>query len=164
MIRKLASKDTDTIYKIINLAARAYEGLIPDDCYHQPYMPKQQLCHEMKNITFFGWEQQSLLIGVMGFQPIKDVTLLRHAYVLPDYQGRGIGGKLVIHLKGLTKTSNLLVGTWSGASRAIEFYLRQGFHLMPDADLLLKKYWDISQRQVATSVVLRMNIVDLPKF
>ena len=154
MIRKLSLKDADTIYEIINQAAHAYENVIPDDCFHEPYMPKEELHHEMKSMIFFGWEEKGKLTGVMGFQPIKETTLLRHAYVLPDYQGKGIGTKLLNHLRRITKTKYLLVGTWVDATWAIDFYKKHGFEFMADKDTLLKKYWDISQRQVETSVVL----------
>ncbi|MBL7210127.1 MAG: GNAT family N-acetyltransferase, partial [Dehalococcoidia bacterium] len=80
MIRKLLLKDANTIYEIINQAARAYQGMIPDDCYHEPYMLKEELRREMKNMAFFGWEEEGKLVGLMGFQPVKDVTLIRHAY------------------------------------------------------------------------------------
>ena len=158
MIKKLSLKDIGEIYSIINLAAHVYEGVIPDDCYHNPYMPKEELHREMKTMTFFGWEQENMLVGVMGFQPIKDVTLIRHAYVRPDYQGKGIGEILFRHLKVMTKTKYLLVGTWKDASWAINFYLKQGFQFMPEKDTLLKKYWSISPRQMETSTVLGMKI------
>jgi len=108
----------------------------------------------MKRMTFFGWEVNGELVGVVGFEPIKDVTLIRHAYVLPQWQKRGIGSKLLSHLKGLVTTSRLLVGTWADAYRAIDFYKKHGFNLLPDKDELLKTYWDIPQRQIETSVVL----------
>jgi GNAT superfamily N-acetyltransferase len=154
MIRELSFKEAQVIYEIINQAAFAYKGLIPADCYHEPYMPEEELFSEMKSMTFFGWEKRDKLVGVMGFQPIKDVTLIRHAYVLPDYQGKGIGTKLLNHLKRITKTRHLLVGTWADATWAIEFYQKQGFKLMPNKDALLMKYWDIPKRQIETSVVL----------
>ena len=154
MIRKLLLKDANTIYEVINQAARAYQGVIPDDRYHEPYMPKEELRHEMKNIAFFGWEEEGKLVGVMGFQPVKDVTLIRHAYVLPDYQRKGIGIRLLDHLRQMTKSKHLLVGTWADASWAIDFYRKQGFELMSNKDELLGRYWDIPQRQVETSVVL----------
>jgi GNAT superfamily N-acetyltransferase len=103
MIRKVFSEDTHAIYEIINQAARAYQGIIPDDCYHEPYMPKEELSHEMRSMTFFGWEEDGRLVGVMGFQPVKDVTLIRHSYVLPDYQRKGIGTRLLNHLRQITK-------------------------------------------------------------
>ena len=83
MIRELTTADSPAIYQIINAAAYAYKGVIPDDRYHEPYMPEEELLREMQSMTFFGWEEEGKLIGVMGFQPIKDVTLIRHAYVLP---------------------------------------------------------------------------------
>ena len=109
-------------------------------------------------MSFFGWEEGYKLVGVMGFQPIKDVTLIRHAYVLPDYQGKGIGTRLVNHLKQMTRTRQLLVGTWADATWAIDFYQKQGFKLMPHKDELLMKYWDIPKRQVETSVVLGIKV------
>jgi len=154
MIRECQPNDIDRIYLIINEAAQAYEGVIPADCYHQPYMPMEELEREMKRMTFFGWEVNRDLIGVMGFEPIKDVTLIRHAYVLPQWQRQGIGSKLLNHLRGLVTTSHLLVGTWADAQWAIAFYQRHGFSLLPDKDELLKTYWHIPQRQIQTSVVL----------
>jgi GNAT superfamily N-acetyltransferase len=154
MIRKLTNKDANTIYEIINLAARAYENKIPDDCYHQPYMSNEELYHEMKNMTFFGWEEKDRLVGIMGFQPVADVTLIRHAYVLPEYQNKGIGTKLLNRLRQMAKTRQMLVGTWADATWAINFYQRHGFRLLPNKDKLLKKYWEIPQRQVETSVIL----------
>lgn len=156
MIRMCQPGDRDRIYFIINEAAKAYEGVIPADCYHQPYMTMGELEQEMKRITFFGWEVNKKLVGIMGFQPIKDVTLIRHAYVLPQWQKQGIGSRLVGHLKGLVTTSRLLVGTWADVPWAITFYQKHGFNLRPDKDELLKTYWDIPQRQIETSVVLGM--------
>jgi len=154
MIKELSAKDEHTIHNIVNQAARAYKDAIPADCYHEPYMSAQELHHEMKNMTFFGWEEEGKIVAVMGFQPIKDVTLIRHAYVLPDYQWQGIGTKLVAHMKQMTRTRQLLVGTWADATWAIKFYQAQGFKLMPNKDELLMKYWDIPARQIETSIVL----------
>lgn len=154
MIRELASVDADTIFDIINKAAGAYKFAIPADCYHEPYMTKEELLHEMGSMTFFGWEEERRLVGIMGFQPVKDVTLIRHAYVLPDYQRRGIGSRLLKYLKLITKTKELLVGTWADANGAIDFYQKHEFRLMPNKDELLNMYWSIPQRQIETSVVL----------
>lgn len=154
VIRKCQAGDIDRIYLIINEAAKAYEGVIPADCYHQPYMPMSELEQEMKRLSFFGWEADGELVGVMGIEPIKDVTLIRHAYVLPQWQKQGIGSKFVNYLRGLVTTSRLLVGTWADSRWAIDFYQKHGFSLLPDKDELLKTYWDIPQRQIETSVVL----------
>ena len=154
MIRICQLDDTDRIYFIINKAAKVYEDVIPADRYHQPYMPMEELEREIKRMTFFGWEVNGELVGVMGFESVKDVTLIRHAYVLPQWQKQGIGSKLLNHLKSLVTTSRLLVGTWSDAYWAIDFYKRHGFSLLSNKDELLKIYWDIPQRQIETSVVL----------
>lgn len=154
MITQLSFSDTPRILQIINEAACAYRGCIPDDCYHEPYMSLEELRREMERMTFFGWVEGGEIVGVVGYQPLKDVTLLRHAYVLPGYQRRGIGTRLLNHVKGLTKTDRLLVGTWADATWAIRFYQKYGFELMPDKDELLRKYWDIPSRQIETSVVL----------
>ena len=158
MIRKCQPGDTERIYFIINEAAKAYEGVIPADCYHQPYMSREELEQEKKRMTFSGWKVNDELVGVMGFEPIKDVILIRHAYVLPQWQQQGIGSKLLGHIESLVTTPRLLVGTWADAYWAIGFYQKHGFNLLPDKDELLRTYWDIPQRQIETSVVLGIAI------
>lgn len=158
MIRKCQADDARRIYFIINEAAKAYAGMIPADRYKQPYMPMDELKREVERMTFFGWEVNKELVGVMGFEPVKDVTLIRHSYVLPRWQQQGIGSKLLAHLKNLVTTPRLLVGTWADAKWAIEFYRQHGFSLLPDKDELLTTYWDIPRRQIETSVVLGINI------
>lgn len=158
MICKCQPGDTERIYFIINEAAKAYEGVIPPDRYHQPYMPIDELKQEIKRMIFIGWEVDGELVGVMGLEPIKNVTLIRHAYILPDYQQQGIGSKLLKHIEGMVTTTRLLVGTWADAHWAIDFYQKHGFTLLPDKDELLETYWDIPRRQVETSVVLGIDI------
>ncbi len=161
MIRQCSPEDFERIYLIINEAARAYEGVIPADRYPHPYMPREELEEEMAGMSFFGWEEAGELVGVMGFQPVKDVTLIRHAYVLPRWQQRGIGGKLLKHLKGMVNTRRLLVGTWADAGWAIDFYRKHGFKLESNKDEILETYWDIPRRQIETSVVLGLDIKGL---
>ncbi len=153
MIRICKLTDMESTYHIINDGALAYKGVIPWDCWHEPYMSTAELMREMRKMSFFGWEERGRLLGVMGFQPVEDVTLIRHAYVIRDQQRRGIGSSLLSYVKGLAKT-RLLVGTWSDAIWAIQFYEKHGFRLLPNKDELLRRYWDISQRQIETSVVL----------
>ncbi len=154
MIRQCQAEDRDRIYFIINEAAKVYESVIPADRCHQPYMPMEELEEEMKRMTFYGWEEKGELVGVMGIEPVKDVTLIRHAYILPEWQKQGIGSRLLHHLQTLTKTSRLLVGTWVDAKWAIRFYEKHGFKLIPNKDELLKTYWNVPERQIETSVVL----------
>ena len=154
MIRQCRAGDAQRMYFIINKAAEAYDGVIPVDCYQQPYMPMDELIGEIERVIFYGWEVNGELVGIMGMEPIKDVTLIRHAYVLPEWQGQGIASRLLDYIKRLFTGSRLLVGTWADASWAISFYRKHGFRLMPDKDQLLETYWDIPRRQIETSVVL----------
>ncbi|MCJ7511298.1 MAG: GNAT family N-acetyltransferase [Dehalococcoidia bacterium] len=158
MIRPCNQADLGRMCEVINDAATAYEGAIPADCYHQPYMPLDELEQEMRRMTFYGWEEDGRLIGVAGYEPIRDVTLMRHCYVLSDRQRRGVGGALVRQVVGVTTTERLLVGTWAAATWAIRFYEKHGFRLLPDGDALLQTYWDIPARQRETSVVLGIKV------
>jgi GNAT superfamily N-acetyltransferase len=156
MIWPCTDKDVPRIEAIINEAARAYQGVIPADCWHEPYMPRTKLLAEIAaGVQFCGWEDSRALLGVMGVQKVRDATLIRHAYVLSAHQGRGIGGALLATLVRQS-SGQLLVGTWAAAEWAIRFYQRHGFRLVPaeEKDRLLTAYWKISQRQRETSVVL----------
>src|SRR5205807_8566632 len=139
-----------------NAAAEAYRGVIPADRWHEPYMPPDELDTEIASgVAFWGFEADGALAGVMGIQPVGDVDLIRHAYVAPGTQRRGIGGALLAHLRGLSNRRTL-VGTWAAADWAIRFYRRHGFELMSRdrGAELLKAYWTIPERQIDTSVVL----------
>ena len=128
MVRCCDSKDVESVYSIINDAAQAYKGIIPNDRWKVPYMSKKELQEEIDNgIVFWGYEEDGALTGVMGIQHMKDVTLIRHAYVLTNRQNRGIGKKLLSHLRTMTRRP-VLIGTWEDAHWAIRFYKRQGFH------------------------------------
>ena len=155
MIRECAAGDAERIHLIVNEAAQAYKGVIPDDCWHEPYMPLEELRREMREMLFVGWDTGDGLSGVMGYQPLGEVTLVRHAYVLPERQGEGIGGRLLAHLKEMTG-GRLLVGTWTANAGAVRFYERHGFRLLADGQELLKRYWKIPARQRETSLVLGM--------
>jgi len=155
-IRKCGDNDFEVIYSIIYDAAQAYKNVIPGDCWKESYMSKEELHHEMnQGVVFWGYEEDDELIGVMGLQYIEDVALIRHSYVRPLKQSQGIGGKLLSHLQRQTNRP-ILVGTWADAVWAIRFYEKNGFQLvsLEEKDLLLKKYWSISERQIETSVVL----------
>lgn len=154
MIRECGPRDREKIFQVINDAARAYEGVIPEDCYRRPYMSMEELRREMNTITFYGYWKDNELVGVMGIQLFSDVTLIRHSYVLPEYQRKGIGSALLNHLLRMASTTKVLVGTWGDAGWAIRFYQKHGFKLLSDGDRLLRNYWNIRERQIQTSVVL----------
>lgn len=158
MIFSLLPSDFDAILKVINDAAQAYKGVIPDDRWKEPYMSSGELKEEIAaGVRFFGWMEGGHLLGVTGIQAIKDTTLIRHAYVLPGCRGQGIGTKLLEYLIGLAETQEILVGTWADATWAIRFYEKRGFKLVSprEKDRLLRTYWNIPERQIETSVVLR---------
>ncbi len=155
-IRPCTEADFKAVHGVINSAAVAYKGIIPDDRWKEPYMPEGELQHEIESgVRFWAYEENGGVLGVMGIQDVLDVTLIRHAYVAPGVQNRGIGGKLLSLLR--RKTSRpILIGTWADASWAVRFYVKHGFRTVTPAekDRLLKRYWSIPERQVETSVVL----------
>ena len=155
-IRRCRDNERDAILAIVNAAAEAYRGVIPADRWHEPYMPADELDGEIAaGVAFWGYEENGVLVGVMGIQPVRDVDLIRHAYVLPGSQRRGVGGALLGHLRGLS-ARRMLIGTWAAADWAIRFYQRHGFALVSPAPkaALLNTYWTIPERQIETSVVL----------
>ena len=156
MIRQCQKSEFEEIYTIINDAAQVYQGIIPGDRWKEPYMSEEELQHEIDDgVVFWGYEKEGELVGVMGIQPVRDVTLVRHAYVRTSHQNQGVGGKLLTALRQQT-IGPTLVGTWADAVWAIRFYEKHKFRLVSpkEKDWLLREYWSIPERQVETSVVL----------
>lgn len=150
------ASDLPALFEIINDAAQAYKGAIPADRWHEPYMPMAELESEIaKGVRFYGYTLEGRLIGVMGIQDVKDVTLIRHAYVRTQSRRHGIGQALLEHLNGLSPRP-VLIGTWKAATWAIHFYEKNGFRLVSEEEKnrLLRTYWTIPARQVQESVVL----------
>ena len=157
MISEYTKSDTSKILEVINDASLRYKGIIPDNCWHEPYMSEQELIDEFSDgIRMFGYHHNDKLIGVIGIQEVKDVILIRHAYILTSHQGKGIGSALLEYLLKENQNSRLLVGTWLNANWAIQFYEKFGFILRTkeQSTLLLKKYWKIPSKQIKNSVVL----------
>jgi GNAT superfamily N-acetyltransferase len=155
-IRRCRDHERPTIVEIVNAAAEAYRGVIPADRWREPYMPMDELDDEIAaGVEFWGYEADGALLGVMGIQPVRDLDLIRHAYVSPESQGRGVGSSLLDHFARST-TRRMLVGTWAAAEWAVRFYRRQGFELVTPEQkaALLKTYWTIPERQIEVSVVL----------
>ncbi|MCH8893511.1 MAG: GNAT family N-acetyltransferase [Chloroflexi bacterium] len=156
MIRDCVAADIEAIYQVINDAAQAYRGHIPTDRWKDPYMPRDELHEEISaGVTFLGYEEDGELAGVMGIQEVEDVTLIRHAYVRTAQRGRGIGGKLLARIMQ-EATRPALIGTWAGAVWAVSFYEGRGFQVVStqEKERLLRKYWNVPDRQIETSVVL----------
>ena len=161
MIRKYKKSDSSKILYVINDAAIKYKGIIPDNCWHEPYISKQELVNEFNaEVRMYGYHHNNKLIGVIGIQEVKDVVLIRHAYTLTSYQGKGTGSELLKYLLKKNKNSRLLVGTWRDATWAIRFYEKFGFilHAKEQSTLLLKKYWKIPSQQIENSIVLERQL------
>jgi GNAT superfamily N-acetyltransferase len=157
MILKLTNTNFQEIMAVINNSATVYKGKIPSDRWKEPYMDAEELKEEIQSgVQFYGYVENNNLIAVMGIQPVNDVTLIRHAYTLTSHQRKGMGEKLLKHLLILAQTERILVGTWEAVSWAVKFYEKHGFKLLSreETNNMLKMYWDIPERQVATSVVL----------
>lgn len=158
MIRKVSPAEVEAILNVVNDAAQAYKGVIPADCWKEPYMTEMELAEEVaRGVEFSGYYENAALVAVMGIQTVKNLTLIRHAYVRTDRQRRGLGEKLLRHLLGLAGASEVLVGTWKAAWWAVRFYEKNGFVLIPrESRGKLRQYWTIPDRQAETSVVLRL--------
>ena len=157
MISEYKKTATSKILHIINEAALKYKGVIPDDCWNEPYMSEQELISEFNDgVRMYGYHHNNTLTGVIGVQEVKDVILIRHAYTLSSYQGKGTGSILLEYLLKNNQNSRLLVGTWKNATWAIQFYQKFGFilHAKEETTVLLKKYWKIPIKQIENSVVL----------
>jgi GNAT superfamily N-acetyltransferase len=160
VIRPCRDDERPAILDIVNAAAEAYRGVIPAEGWHEPYMSARELDGEIAaGVEFWCYEDDGDVLGVMGLQPVRDVALIRHAYVAPGSQRRGVGGALLEHLTQRS-TRRMLVGTWAAAEWAVAFYRRHGFELMPPdrARTLLETYWSIPERQIRTSVVLAQRL------
>ena len=156
MIRACSNSDLTGIAQVINDGASAYRGVIPDDRWHDPYMPDDELARQVAaGVEFWCHEENGRILGVMGIQPVRDVTLIRHAYVRTAARGNGIGTRLLDHLVDRTARP-ILIGTWAAATWAIRFYEKHGFRLVArdETPALLRAYWSIPERQIETSVVL----------
>ena len=157
MISEYKKTNASKILYIINDASLKYKGIIPNDCWHEPYMSEQELIDEFSNeVRMYGYHHNNTLIGVIGVQEVKDIILIRHAYTLTSHQSKGVGGALLEFLLKKNLNSRLLVGTWKNATWAIRFYEKFGFilHAKEQSTFLLKKYWKISSKQIENSVVL----------
>ncbi|MBC8295508.1 MAG: GNAT family N-acetyltransferase [Pelagibacterales bacterium] len=157
MITEYMKKDVSNILSVINNAALKYKGVIPDNCWYEPYMSEEELLNEFDSgVRMFGYKKNNILVGVMGIQELKDITLIRHAYTFSTYQGMGIGKLLLQYLFRINKSSILYVGTWKEATWAIQFYEKFGFvtHKRKKTIELLKKHWKVSLTLIENSVVL----------
>jgi len=157
VIRLCNADEASAVLDIINDAAQAYKGFIPEDRWHDPYMTSTELDNEIAHgVVFWGAVRDNALTGVAGIQDLGEVALVRHAYVATNAQRAGCGSALLRHLEHQEREKPILIGTWADARWAIDFYRKSGYTLVATArkNELLQKYWTIPLRQIETSVVL----------
>jgi len=150
MIQPCEPADVPVIFEIINESAAAYKAVIPADRWHEPYMPLTAVQSEIsKGVRFYRYSLNDHIVGVMGIQDVKDVTLIRHAYVRTQFRRHGVGRALLEHLSQLA-IRPILIGTWKAAEWAIKFYEKNGFKLVDtkEKNRLLRTYWTIPERQI----------------
>ena len=155
-ISECGARDFERIHEIINAAAETYRGVIPAECWHEPYMSREALRAEIDDeVVFWGYWRDAALIGVMGIQDRGEVTLIRHAYVAPSHRRGGVGAAILAHLHTISDRP-YLVGTWAAATWAVDFYRKHGYRLVTEEekDRLLAQFWTVPAEQVRASVVL----------
>lgn len=159
VVTELSESDAEDVFHVVNAAAEAYAGRIPEESDTDPYMPLDELRSEMREMQCFGYVE-GRLVGVVGLQERQEASLIRHLYVLPDHQGRGVGTRLLQSVVERAESDTLLVGTWKAATWAIEFYERNGFENLGSDEALLAEHWAIPDHQRRASVVLRRDPAD----
>jgi GNAT superfamily N-acetyltransferase len=157
-IRQCDSKDIDTIFEVINEASKAYKPVLPSDAYHEPQMPLEEVQREIRRVRFLVYEEEGRILGVMGYEYLGEVALIRHAYVRSRAQRKGIGTLLLTHIENSIIQSKtvrkIVIGTYSGASWAISFYEKHGYQKSSNPQEILTKYYDIPEVQRLNSLTL----------
>ena len=163
-VRELAARDIDTMYEIINEAAKAYGQVLPPQAYHEPQMPMNELRREIERIRFFVYEENGELLGVIGYEYVEDVALIRHAYVRPGAQRKGIGTLLLHHIESIImqsqRTMKIIIGTYTTATWAISFYEKHGYRKSTNPQHILARYYDIPEVQRVNSLILEKDLVE----
>jgi N-acetylglutamate synthase-like GNAT family acetyltransferase len=119
-------------------------------------MTKKELKEQIEDgVKFSCYIENNKVLGVVGIQDKTDVNLIRHAYVMTIERKKGIGTILINELQN-SSNKPIIIGTWKAAHWVISFYERHGFFIVTEEEknILLRKYWNIQDRQVETSIVL----------
>lgn len=152
-IRALAPGDRDAALAVINTAARWYRDFLPSEDVHDPEMTPEQWEAEARRLAWYGAFDGDVLVAVGGLEHVRDAALLRHGYVLPEYQRRGVGALLREHLEqqvgGVTR---IIVGTYAGNYKARGALAKAGYLLSADPEAVLRAYYAIPEDRLASSV------------
>jgi GNAT superfamily N-acetyltransferase len=160
-IREFDSADFEGVYGVINEAARAYRAVLPAEAYHDPQMTRDELLREVRRIKFLLYSENNRVLGVMGYEYVHDVALIRHAYVLPEAQRKGVGNLLAKVEEAITKSrrvNRIIIGTYKTATWAISFYRKHGYHESASPETALTKYYDIPLIQRLNSLTLEKDL------
>lgn len=158
-IRALTLADRDAALEVINSAARWYRGFLPPEEVHDPEMTAAQWDEEARRLTWYGGFLDGALVGVMGLEYAHDAALLRHAYILPEHQHRGIGLRLGEHLEDLVRRERagrglrrIIVGTYARNYKARGALEKMGYRLSTDSAAVLREYYAIPEDRLRASV------------
>jgi GNAT superfamily N-acetyltransferase len=152
-IRPLAPGDREAALTVINTAARWYRDFLPHEEFHDPEMTPAHWEAEARRLTWYGVFDGGALLAVGGLEYARDVALLRHGYVLPEHQRRGVGALLREHLEAQVHgVSRIIVGTYAGNYKARGALEKAGYRPSPDPQAVLRAYYSIPEDRLASSV------------
>jgi len=151
--------DRDAALAVINTAARWYREFLPAGEVHDPEMTPAQWEAEAQRMTWYGAFVEGALVGVIGLEYVKDAALLRHAYILVEYQRRGIGTSLQEHLEAQVRgVHRIIVGTYRGNYKARKMLEGAGYTLSPDPESILRTYYAIPEDRLKSSVTYEKSL------
>lgn len=160
-IRELASGDRTRAVEVINTAARWYREFLPPEELHDPEMDGVAWEAEARRMTWWGGFVGHTLVGVMGSEPIGEVALLRHAYILPRYQRQGVASALREYIEErLVGVKRVIVGTYGANYKARGILEKGGYVLSVDSAAVLRTYYDIPEDRLRTSVTYEKTLND----
>ena len=119
MIRKLETEEIDEVLDIWLKASIAAQGFI-DETFWKSNLDAMRTIYIPSSETYV-YEEDDV---IKGFFSIKNVTLAA-MFVSPEFQGKGVGRKLMDKAKVLSDRLNLTV--YKENSRSMDFYMKCGF-------------------------------------
>jgi len=150
--RGLTPADRTAALAVINEAASWYEEFLPPEQMHGPEMAPEDFDAEARRMTWYGAFLPGQLVAVMGLEHVKDVALVRHAYVPPAWQQHGAGSALLAHLEAQTRAARIVVGTYAANYKARALLEKRGYRLSADSEAVLRAYYAIPEDRLQSSV------------